>query len=281
MRKIIFDKSFGCFKGGGEHDVMIRQLGRFGLGVVGELGELTVFGVRALGGFFGQRYRGEKLLRAVYELGVRCVPIVLIVGLFMGLVLGLNLYYVLSKFSSEALLGQAVAMTTILEIGPVFTAIMIVAQAGSAMAAELGIQRNSEQVDSLKTMRVNPIGFLVSARLIAALICFPILTAMFDWMSMWGGHLTGVELLGVDPGAYWNRLYEAVTFTHVRNGFIKAIAFGFLTTLVCTFNGYYTHKKAGVPGARGVSATTVRAVVFSCIVVLAADYVITSFLIET
>lgn len=265
----------------GYSSYMIRQLGRFGLGVVGELGELTIFGVRSIGGLFAQRHGLEKLFRAVYELGVRCVPIVLIVGLFMGLVLGLNLYYVLSRLGSEALLGQAVALATILEIGPVFTAIMIVAQAGSSMAAELGIQRSSEQIDSLKTMQVNPLGFLISSRLLAALICFPILTAMFDWVSMWGGHLSGVELLGVDSGAYWNRIYEEVTFTHVRNGFIKSLFFGFLTTLVCTFNGYYTHKKSKVPGARGVSATTVRAVVISCIVVLASDYLITSFLIET
>ena len=260
---------------------MIRKLGRTGIGAVTELGQLTVFTVQSLVGIFGQRYRAEKLIRAIYEIWVRCVPIILIVGLFTGLVLGLQLYYVLSRFSSETLLGQAVALTTILEIGPVFTAIMIVGQAGSALSAELGIQRNAEQIDALGTMKIQSLGFLVSPRLWAAIICFPILTAFFDWVAILGGHLTGVELLGVDAGAYWNRLYDEVTFTHVRDGYIKALAFGFLTTAVCSFNGYFKHKLSDVPGARGVSQTTTRAVVYSSIVILAADYVITSFLLPT
>lgn len=259
---------------------MIRKLGQAGVGAVAELGQLTVFTLHSLVSLFGQRHAGEKLIRAVYEIGVRCVPIVLIVGLFTGLVLGLQLYYVLSNFSSETLLGQAVSLTTILEIGPVFTAIMIVGQAGSALSAELGIQRNAEQIDALQTMRIQSLGFLVSPRLWAALICFPILTAFFDWVAIWGGHLTGVELLGVDHGAYWNRLYDEVTFTHVRDGFIKAISFGFLTTAVCAFNGYFTNRLSDVPGARGVSQTTTRAVVYSSIVILAADYIITSFLLQ-
>jgi phospholipid/cholesterol/gamma-HCH transport system permease protein len=260
---------------------MISKLGRLGLGVVAELGQLTLFTAESVFGLFGQRHRSEKLIRAIYEIGVRCVPIVLIVGLFTGLVLGLQLYYVLSRFSSETLLGQAVSLTTILEIGPVFTAIMIVGQAGSAFSAELGIQRNAEQIDALQTMRIRSLGFLVSPRLWAALICFPILTAFFDWVAIFGGHLTGVELLGVDAGAYWNRLYDEVTFTHVRDGFIKSFAFGFLTTAVCAFNGYFTNKLSDVPGARGVSQTTTRAVVYSSIVILASDYIITSFLLQT
>lgn len=260
---------------------MIRKLGSIGIGAVAELGQLTLFTAHSLVSFVGQRHRSEKLIRAVYEIGVRCVPIVLIVGLFTGLVLGLQLYYVLSKFSSETLLGQAVALTVILEIGPVFTAIMIVGQAGSALSAELGIQRNAEQIDAIGTMRIQSLGFLVSPRLWAAIICFPILTACFDWVAILGGHLTGVELLGVDAGSYWNRLYDEVTFTHVRDGYIKALAFGFLTTAVCSFNGYFTHQLSDVPGARGVSQTTTRAVVYSSIVILASDYIITSFLLQT
>ena len=260
---------------------MVRKLGKAGLGAVAELGQLTLFTAESLFSLFGQRNRSEKFIRAVYEIGARCVPIILIVGLFTGLVLGLQLYYVLSRFSSETLLGPAVALMTILEIGPVFTAIMIVGQAGSALSAELGIQRNSEQIDALHTMRIQSLGFLVSPRLWAALICFPILTAFFDWVAIFGGHLAGVELLGVDSGAYWNRLYDEVTFTHVRDGFIKAIVFGFLTTAVCAFNGYFTNKLSDVPGARGVSQTTTRAVVYSSIVILASDYIITSFLLKT
>lgn len=256
---------------------MISKLGRQSIRWVSELGELAGFSARASSALGGQRHVPEKLSRAVFEIGVRCVPITLIVGLFTGLVLGLQLYYVLTKFGSESLLGQAVALSIILEIGPVFTAIMIVGQAGSALSAEIGIQRNAEQIDALHTMQINPIGFLVSPRLWAAVIAFPILTTFFDLIGIYGGYLSGVELLGVDPGAYWNRIYEAVSTQNIVNGLIKALVFGVITTLICSFQGYYTHLKADIPGARGVSQTTTRAVVYSSIAILMFDYLITSF----
>lgn len=260
---------------------MISRLGQYSIRLVSELGELAGFGAKSSIALPWQRHRFEKASRAIFEIGVRCVPITLIVGLFTGLVLGLQLYYVLTKFSSESLLGQAVALSIILEIGPVFTAIMIVGQAGSALSAEIGIQRNSEQIDALHTMRIDPIGFLVSPRLIAAIICFPILTTFFDLVGILGGHLTGVELLGVDEGAYWSRIYGAVTMTNIRDGMIKAVTFGIITTLICAFQGYYTHLKSSIPGARGVSQTTTRAVVLSSIAILASDYLLTSMLLET
>ncbi|MBK1877114.1 MlaE family ABC transporter permease [Pelagicoccus mobilis] len=256
---------------------MISKLGRYSIRFVSEFGELAGFSGRAAVSLPGQRHVFEKLTRALFEIGVRCVPITLIVGLFTGLVLGLQLYYVLTKFSSESLLGQAVALSIILEIGPVFTAIMIVGQAGSALSAEIGIQRNAEQIDALHTMQINPIGFLVSPRLWAAVIAFPILTTFFDLIGIYGGYLTGVQLLGVDPGAYWNRIYDAVSLQNIFNGLVKAFVFGIVTTLICSFQGYYTHIKADIPGARGVSQTTTRAVVYSSIAILVFDYLITSF----
>lgn len=258
---------------------MINKLGKNGIRLVSELGELALFGFSSVSTFLPQRHRLEKLTRAVYEIGVRCVPITLIVGLFTGLVLGLQLYYVLTNFSSESLLGQAVALSIILEIGPVFTAIMIVGQAGSALSAELGIQRNAEQIDALSTMKIAPIGFLVSPRLLAAFICFPILTAAFNIVGIWGGYLSGVAMLGVDSGAYWTRIFESVTGQNIFDSMLKAVVFGLITTLICAFQGYYTHKKASVPGSRGVSETTTRAVVLSSIAILAADFVLTSFLL--
>ena len=260
---------------------MISKLGRYGIRIVSDLGDMTRFGARAAVSLPRQRHILAKLSRSIFEIGVRCVPITLIVGLFTGLVLGLQLYYVLTKFSSESLLGQAVALSIILEIGPVFPAIMIVGQAGSALSAEIGIQRNSEQIDALQTMRIDPLGFLVSHRLWAALICFPILTTFFDLVGILGGHLTGVELLGVDGGAYWNRIYESVSVQNIRDGMIKALVFGFVTTLICSYQGYFTHLKSDVPGARGVSQTTTRSVVLSSIAILGFDYLITSFLLET
>ncbi|MEM9158513.1 MAG: ABC transporter permease [Verrucomicrobiota bacterium] len=258
---------------------MIQRLGRQGINVISEFGGIALFGVTSISAIVSQRHIREKISRSIYEIGVRCVPITLIVGLFMGLVLGLNLFYVLAKFSSEAVLGQVVALAVIQQIGPVFTAIMIVAQAGSALSAEIGIQRNAEQIDALQTMRINPKGFLVSPRLFAAILCFPILTALFNLVGIIGGHITGVELLGVDHGSYWNRIYEGVAFIDVMHSMLKALIFGVLTTIIFTYQGFFTNLISSVPGARGVSQTTTRAVVICCISILACNYVLTSFML--
>ncbi|MFP4069429.1 MAG: MlaE family ABC transporter permease [Verrucomicrobiota bacterium] len=258
---------------------MIHYLGRTALASVNELGEISLFGLRSLAGYFGQPRRLPKLVSAIHEIGLRCVAIVLIVGLFTGLVMGLQLYYTMVKFGAESALGTAVSLSLIRELGPVLTALMIVGQAGSAMASELGIQRNDEQIDALETMGIHPEGFLVGPRLLAALICFPILTAGFDLIGIFGGYLTGSVLLNVDSGVYWNRAYESVQWIDVKGGFIKALAFGLLTMCICTYRGFHTHRKASFPGVRGVSESATRAVVWSSVTVLAADYLITSFLL--
>ena len=258
---------------------MIRSIGRSTLGVVYELGEITIFGFGAVRGFFLQRGRFAKLRLAIHEIGVRCFPIVATVGLFTGLVMGLQLYYTLVKLGAEAALGDAVGLSIVLELGPVLTALMVVGQAGSALASELGIQRNDEQIDALNTMSIDPLGFLVGPRLIAALICFPMLTAIFDLIGIFGGYLTGSVLLGVDGGVYWHHVEASVSWHDVRGGYIKAFTFGLLTVLICAYRGFNTHRKASFPGVRGVSESATRAVVWSSVTILAADYLITSFLI--
>ncbi len=241
------------------------------------LGKWGLFAVGSVMAFFRRRFRLRKLCEALFEIGVRCTPIVLCVGLFAGMVLGLQGYYTLVRFGSEGLLGPAVALSLIRELGPVLTALMIVGEAGSAMAAELGAQRTSEQIDYLDTTSIDARGFLVGSRLLAALIAFPILTSFFDLIGIVGGYISGVVLLHVDGSVYWSRLIEEVTWRDVHGGYVKALVFGFLTTAVCTFYGFYTHERASLPGVRGVSQTTTRAVVASSIIVLVADYVITSF----
>jgi phospholipid/cholesterol/gamma-HCH transport system permease protein len=257
---------------------MIRTFGRSALTVVHELGEISLFGSGALRGFFAQRHRFAKLILAMHEVGVRCFPIVAIVGLFTGLVMGLQLYYTLIKFGGESALGTAVALSLIRELGPVLTALMVVGQAGSAMSSELGIQRNDEQIDALHTMSIDPLGYLVGPRLLAALICFPMLTAIFDLIGIFGGYVSGCVLLHVDSGVYWNRVFESVTWSDVQGGFIKALVFGLITMTICTYRGFNTHRKASYPGVRGVSESATRAVVWSSVMVLATDYLITSFL---
>jgi len=258
---------------------MIRTLGCSALSVVFELGEITVFGLGAVRGFFLQKRRLSKLIVAIHEIGVRCFPIVATVGLFTGLVMGLQLYYTLVKFGAESALGTAVALSLIRELGPVLTALMVVGQAGSAMSSELGFQRNDEQIDALQTMSIDPLGYLVGPRLVATLICFPMLTAVFDLVGIFGGYLTGSLLLNVDAGVYWNRVFESVTWADVQGGFIKSLVFGLLTISICAYRGFNTHRKASSPGVRGVSESATRAVVWSSVSVLAADYLITSFLL--
>ena len=258
---------------------MITALGRSTLIFIHELGEISLFGAGAVRGFFCQRHRFAKLLIATHEIGVRCFPIVTIVGLFTGLVMGLQLYYTLVKFGGEAALGTAVSLSLIRELGPVLTALMVVGQAGSAMASELGIQRNDEQIDALQTMSIDPKGYLVGPRLLAALLCFPMLTAVFDLVGIWGGYVTGCVLLHVDSGVYWNRVFQSVTWVDGQGGFIKSLVFGLVTIAICTYRGFNTHRKASYPGVRGVSESATRAVVWSSVTVLATDYLITSFLL--
>ncbi len=258
---------------------MVSWLGRETLRMVSGLGDYALFTGTAFRSVAHSRRLGRRVIRAIHEQGTLCLPVILIVGVFTGLVLGLQGYYVLNRFGSEGLLGALVSLSLVREMAPVLAALMLVGQAGSALAAELGIQRNSEQIVALETMGVSSHGYLVTPRLIAALIVFPIQTALFVAVGLWGGSLSGSLLLGVEPGVYWSSVERAVQAPDVRECFIKAATFGLLTISICAYHGFNAHRCRSATGARAVSASTTSAVVFSSIIVLAADYVITSFLV--
>lgn len=259
---------------------MITALGQWTYARVYGLGDYALFVAQSFGAIFATRRLPGRIAHSVYEQGFRCLPVVLIVGLFTGLVLGLQGYYVLSRFGSEGLLGALVSLSLIREMAPVLAALMLVGQAGSALAAELGIQRNSEQIVALETMGISSCGYLVTPRLLASLFSFPMQTALFVAVGLWGGSLSGSLLLGVEPGLYWSSVERAVASKDVQECLLKAVTFGVLTISICAYCGFYAHRVAGVTGARAVSAATTKAVVMSCIVVLAADYIITSFLVN-
>ena len=259
-------------------------------GVVAKIGEATIARVRELGDFFlfvarsfmevlATRRLLGRVAHSLYEQGFRCLPVILIVGTFTGLVLGLQGYYQLNRFGSEGLLGALVSLSLVREMAPVLAALMLVGQAGSALAAELGIQRNSEQIDALETMGASIHGYLVAPRLIAAAIVFPIQTALFVAVGLWGGSLSGSLLLGVDLGVYWSAVERAVEVPDVLECLLKSVSFGILTISICAYQGFHAHLIHGVAGARAVSAATTRAVVLSSISVLALDYAITSLLV--
>jgi phospholipid/cholesterol/gamma-HCH transport system permease protein len=254
-------------------------VGRSALGAVAELGDFALFSARSFAAAVGAPRLGRRLVRGAHEQGVRCLPVVLIVGVFTGLVLGLQGYYVLARFGAEGLLGTLVSLTLTRELSPVLAALMIVGQAGSAMAAEIGIQRNSEQIDALETMGIDPHRYLVSHRLLIAILVFPMQAAFFTLIGLFGGYLSGSVLLHLEGDIYWSSVMRAVEPQDVRECFIKAIVFGVVTTAICCHNGFNAHRRPGITGAQAVSASTTRAVVFSSIAVLATDYLITSALV--
>lgn len=258
---------------------MIRFLGRHALDIVREAGDFALFSAQAFAETFKTRRLFARLVRAIYEQGIRCLPVILIVGIFTGLVLGLQGYYVLVNYGSAGALGTLVSLTLIRELAPVLAALMLVGQAGSALAAELGIQRNSEQIDALETMGISPIGYLVTPRFLASIITYPSMTAFFSLVGLLGGYLSGTVVLTLQGGVYWSSVYNAVRMGDVRECLCKALVFGVLTTAICCYNGFNTHRRRGSTGARAVGASTTRAVVLSSVSVLAADYIITSLLV--
>jgi phospholipid/cholesterol/gamma-HCH transport system permease protein len=254
----------------------IRHVGSGAVRLTDTLGAMAIFFLRSL--FFIFRPKQFPLIiQQIFHIGAKSVNIVMMVGLFTGMVMGLQLYYELVKFGSEGVLGSAVALSIVRELGPVLTAIMVTARAGSSMTAEIGILRISEQIDALDTMRINPLRYLVSPRLAASIISFPILTAVFDLIGILGGYLTGVVLLDVNAGAYWYRIESSLEMQDITGGFVKSLVFACLVATICCFQGFFTHMREGSHGAKSVSISTTSAVVLSCVTILIADYVVTTF----
>jgi phospholipid/cholesterol/gamma-HCH transport system permease protein len=257
----------------------VYALGRQTIFFIQQLGRIAAFFVKGFLLIFSFPLQISKTIEQIYFIGMKSVLVICLTGAFTGMVLGLQGYYTLVKFGSEGMLGAAVALTLIRELGPVLSAIMVIGRAGSAMAAEIGIMRISEQIDALKTMDINPLRFLISPRIAAALISFPLLTALFDVIGIFGGYLTGSMLLGINPGVYLYRVESSVVMKDITGGFYKSLAFAVVVVTICCFQGYYTHTRAEGFGAKGVSLSTTSAVVISCVLVLIVDYVMTSFLI--
>ena len=252
--------------------------GRAVIGKIQLLGQYALFFLSGLARIFTWPLQIRKTIQQVYFIGMKSVAIICLTAAFTGMVLGLQGYYTLVKFGSEGVLGVGVALTLIRELGPVMTAIMVTARAGSAMAAELGIMRISEQIDALETMDIDPIRFMISPKLAAALVSMPLLTAMCDVVGIMGGYLTGCLMLGTDPGIFFARIDAVVKLNDVTGGFIKSVVFAAVIVTICCFKGFYAHREAEF-GAKGVSNATTSAVVITCVLVLVMDYVLTSLLL--
>ncbi len=250
------------------------------LGMVQSIGRGSLFFFQGLLQILVLPIQFSKILEHTWFIGMKSMVVIVLTGIFTGMVLGLQGYYTLVRFGSEGMLGSAVALTLIRELGPVLTAIMVTARAGSAMAAEIGVMRISEQIDALETMEINPVRYLFSPRIVAAVISFPLLTALFDVIGIFGGYVTGSLLLGINPGIYIYRVKESVLMADITGGFIKSLVFSLVVTTVCCSRGFFTHlHSAGGFGAKGVSHSTTTAVVNSCVLILVFDYLITYLLL--
>jgi phospholipid/cholesterol/gamma-HCH transport system permease protein len=220
-----------------------------------------------------------KIVQQLYYIGARSMMIIMLVSFFTGMVLGLQSYHALVKFGAQGALGTLVALTLVRELGPVLTAIMIAARAGSAITAEIGIQRISEQIDALGTMRIDPIRYLISPRITASIISFPLLTALFDLVGIIGGYVSGVLLLGANASTYVYRVQTSMDLKDITDGLIKSVVFAVIVSTVCCYQGYFAHQRTDSHGAKAVGLSTTSAVVISCVLILLSDYVVTSLLI--
>ncbi len=256
---------------------MIRNLGAATLAVLRRAGLMGVFLAQAVFFCFIPPIKLSRLVKRIHFIGWQSMLVIFLTGAFTGMVLGLQGYYTLSRFGSEAFLGPMVALSLIKEMGPVITGLMVTGRAGSAVTAEIGIMRISDQIDAMTLMGLNPFRYLVVPTLLAAVISLPLLTAVFDVVGILGGYLVGVKLLGVGAGTYFGEMANYVDLGDVLEGLYKSLSFGVIIAWICCFKGYYTGIHTGF-GAEGVSRATTQAVVFSSVMILVWDYFITSVL---
>ena len=253
----------------------IQNIGAGTLFFVQKMGTRLIFLIEIFCCFFQPPFQFKAIIKQVHFIGVRSLYIILLTASFTGMVLAMQGFYTLKKFGSEGLLGSAVALTIIRELGPVLAALMVTGRAGSAIAAEIGIMRISEQLDALDTMALNPLKYVVMPKVIAALIALPLLTAIFDVVGIMGGYLVGVKMLGVSAGAYVSGMETSVVWQDIYSGIVKSISFALIMIWISCFEGYYVDTYHGF-GAEGVSHATTNAVVLSSVNILIWDYFVTT-----
>jgi phospholipid/cholesterol/gamma-HCH transport system permease protein len=252
----------------------LRKLGNLTIEALWKLGSAARFLVAILSYSWQSLRRFQLTIREIYFAGVLSLIIIVVSGLFVGMVLGLQGYNTLSRFGSADALGALVALSLLRELGPVLAALLFASRAGSAMTAEIGLMKATEQLDAMNVMAVNPVARVVAPRFWAGVISMPVLAAIFNVMGIFGGYLVGVVLIGLDSGTYWSQTQASVDLhSDVFNGLIKSLVFGAAVTLIAVFEGYHA-----TPTASGVSAATTRTVVTSALVILALDFILTAFM---
>lgn len=252
----------------------LQNLGRWALGMFERLGRGHLFLLYVLMGTPGLLLRFRLVIQQVYSVGVLSLLIITVSGLFVGMVLGLQGYNTLVDFGSEEALSVVVALSLVRELGPVVTALLFAGRAGSALTAEIGLMKATEQLAGMEMMAVDPLRRVIAPRFLAGFISMPLLAAIFSAVGVFGGWFVGVGLLGVDDGAFWSQMTAKVDFYEdIINGVIKSAVFGFVATWIALFEGY-----DAVPTSEGVSRATTRTVVHTALAVLGLDFVLTALM---
>jgi len=233
---------------------------------------LSLFG-QSVAWFFRRPIRFREYFRQLDFIGAQSVLLIVLTGAFTGMVSALQGYIGMSKYGAQSMVGATVALALTRELGPVITALMIVGRVGSAMTAEIGSMRNTQQIDALQSMAVDPIQYLIVPRIFASAVVMPILALIFSLAGMIGAYLVSTHYLGVDTGAFMSGVRYYLDPDDVRHGAVKAVFFGLITALVACYKGYYA-----TGGARGVGVATTKAVVLSSVLVLISDYLMTNLM---
>lgn len=252
----------------------LQQLGRTGFNFFQRLGRGHILFVAILAGIPELLLRFRLIVQQIYSVGVLSLVIILVSGLFVGMVLGLQGYNTLVDFGAEESLGIMVALSLVRELGPVVTALLFAGRAGSALTAEIGLMKATEQLSAMEMMAVDPIRRVLTPRFLAGFISMPLLAAIFSAVGVMGGYFVGVGLLGVDEGAYWSQMQDSVDLHEdIYNGVIKSLVFGIVVTWISVFEGYDC-----TPTSEGVSRATTRTVVHSALAVLGIDFILTALM---
>jgi phospholipid/cholesterol/gamma-HCH transport system permease protein len=250
---------------------MIGELRRSLVGAIEDLGSVTLFLLRLLSNTPRALLRFDLIGRQIFNSGALSLVIIMLSGLFVGMVLGLQGYQLLRNFGSEDSLGTAAAIGLLRELGPVITALLFAGRAGTALASEIGLMRATDQLSAMEMMAVDPIRYVVVPRFLGGVIAMPMLSLIFSVIGLYGAQLVGVQLMGVDSGSFWSQMQAAVVLRDINQGLVKSVSFGIACSLIAVYQGYYA-----APTAEGVGLATTRTVVTSAVVVLFLDYLLTS-----
>lgn len=253
----------------------VSMLGRLGIDLVRDYGKAGLLLYNAIVRVPQFRKGFPLVLQRVYSEGVLSLTIIVVSSLFIGMVVALQGYHTLAKFGASSALGPLVALSVVRELGPVVTALLFAGRAGSAMTAEIGLMKATEQLSSMEMMAVNPLHRVIAPRLWGGFISMPLLALIFNITAIYGAYLVGVKWLGVDAGAFWSNMQASVDFrTDVLNGIYKSIVFGFVVSWISVYQGYFA-----TPTSAGIASATTRAVVYSSLAILGLDFILTAMMI--